>query len=129
MKKSDISVTHGGYFLFAPWRLCARLLPRTVHQRKDVTRRPIRELLHSVEETLFHEWDPIGINANPQCRDEYDSHAPTICRFLLEGADEYKLTALLARIERDSIGRPFTDPERNRRVVRRLRDLVRDEST
>lgn len=48
------------------------------------------KLLEDVKDILFHEWDPIGVNDNPLCRNEYDSYATTIVRYLREGADEKK---------------------------------------
>jgi hypothetical protein len=50
-----------------------------------------KELLQSVKEVLFREWDPIGFNSNPACSDEYDSYASGIVRLLQAEADEYKI--------------------------------------
>jgi hypothetical protein len=41
-------------------------------------------LLLAVQEVLFREWDPIGINDDDLCRNEYDAYASTICRWLRE---------------------------------------------
>jgi hypothetical protein len=84
----------------------------------------LRSLLTSVEEVLFREWDPIGVNGNQQCRDEYDSYAPTICRLLQDGVDEYKLAAHLNELERVSMGLTVIDEELNRKVANRLLALV-----
>jgi hypothetical protein len=51
-----------------------------------------KELWQAVKEVLFQEWDPIGINSNPLCGDEYDSYVSTIVRLLKAEADEYKIT-------------------------------------
>src|SRR4051794_31652361 len=32
-------------------------------------------LYQAIREVLFREWDPIGVNDNPLCEDEYDSYA------------------------------------------------------
>ncbi len=82
------------------------------------------ELLRSVQEVLFRDWDPIGVNSNELLRDEYDSYAPTICRFLREGVDEYKLTAHLSHLQRVSMGLSEIDEDLNRRVARRLLSLT-----
>ena len=61
-----------------------------------------------MQEVLFRQWDPIGVNGNELCRDEYDSYAPTICRWLREGTDEHKLACHLSRLQRDSMGMSTT---------------------
>jgi hypothetical protein len=81
-------------------------------------------LLLAVQEVLFREWDPIGVNDNQLCQDEYDSYAPTICRWLLEGVDEHKLTRHLSQLQRVSMGMSAIDEEVQRRVARRLLELV-----
>jgi hypothetical protein len=83
-------------------------------------------LLPVVREILFTEWDPIGVNEYPQCRDEYDGYAPTICQWLLEGVDEYRLAAHLSRLQRESMGMTVVDEELHRRVARRLIALAAD---
>src|SRR5262249_16961591 len=79
-----------------------------------------KSLLTAVQEVLFREWDPIGVNDNESCRDEYDSYAPTICRWLLKGVDEEKLATHLGELQRVSMGLSSIDDEANRRVARRL---------
>jgi hypothetical protein len=81
-------------------------------------------LLLAVQEVLFREWDPIGVNDDPQCQDEYDSYAPTICGWLREGVDEYKLASHLSQLQRVSMGMSVIDEELHLRVARRLLELV-----
>ncbi len=83
------------------------------------------ELLGAVQDILFREWDPIGVNGNEQCRDEYNSYAPTIRRYLREGIDEYRLSAHLDELMRSSMGLSVRDVEHNRRVARLLIALRR----
>lgn len=83
------------------------------------------QLLNAVQEILFHEWDPIGVNSNELCRDEYDSYAPTICQLLQDGVDECKLATHLGQLQRNSMGMSIIDEELHRRVARRLISLVR----
>jgi hypothetical protein len=82
-------------------------------------------LLQSVRDILFLEWDPIGVNGNESCRDEYDSYAPTIYRYLREGADERKLAGHLRQLAQVSMGLSVIDEELHRRVARRLLLLVK----
>ena len=84
-----------------------------------------KELWQAVKEILFLEWDPIGINSNPDCDDEYDSYVKTIVRLLQAEADEYKITEHLRNLRRVSMGLGSTDEERDRHIARRLINLVR----
>ena len=74
--------------------------------------------------SCFGEWDPIGVNGNELCRDEYDSYAPTVVQLLLTGTDEYKLMLRLSEFQRVSMGMSVIDDELPRRVARRLLALV-----
>jgi hypothetical protein len=79
----------------------------------------IKALQRAVEEVLFREWDPIGVNSYMQCSDEYGSEAATITRLLCEGADEDKLIEQLGDWDDSNV-----DVERNRRVAQQLLALV-----
>jgi hypothetical protein len=82
-----------------------------------------KKLWQEVKEVLFQEWDPIGINSNPACSDEYDSYVNTIVRFIQAGADEYKIAEHLRNLRRVSMGLSSEDEERDRRIARRLINL------
>ena len=82
------------------------------------------QLLQSVRDILFLEWDPIGVNHHDLCRDEYDSYAPTISRLLREGVDEHKLTAHLSQLQRINMGMSVVDEDLHRRIAGRLLSLV-----
>ena len=84
-----------------------------------------KELLQSLKEVLFREWDPIGLNSNPACSGEYDSYANGIVRLLQAEADEYKIAGHLSNLQRVSMGMSSTNEERDRRIARRLISLVR----
>jgi hypothetical protein len=81
------------------------------------------QLAEAVSEVLFREWDPIGVNDNKECRDEYDSYVPGVCRLLREGADEYRIAAHLEPLARVSIGLT-RKPEHHRKVTRRILTLT-----
>jgi hypothetical protein len=76
--------------------------------------------MEAVREILLHEWDPIGVAENPECRDEYDRYARTVCRYLREGVDAFKLGAYLAQVQAVAMGLSRVDEERDRAVVQRL---------
>jgi hypothetical protein len=77
-----------------------------------------------VQEVLFREWDPIGVNNNELCKDEYDSYAGTICQWLQQGVDEYKLASHLSEIQRINMGLSSIDEDANRKIAKRLLALV-----
>jgi hypothetical protein len=83
------------------------------------------KLLEEVRDILFHEWDPIGLNKNPLCRNEYDSYATTIVRYLREGADEKKIHAHLNQLQKLSMGLQQLDEARDLRVARQLINLAK----
>ena len=84
-----------------------------------------KELWQAVKEILFREWDPIGINSNPACQDEYDSYVSAIARLLQAESDKYKITEHLSNLRRVNMGLSSTDEERDRHIARRLINLVR----
>lgn len=79
--------------------------------------------MDAVREILLQEWDPIGVTHNPECSNEYDRYARTVCRFLAEGIDEFRLTSYLYKVETVSMRLPRSDVERIRAVARRLLSL------
>ena len=87
--------------------------------------REIRILQRAVEELLFREWDPIGVNQHSDCVDEYNSYAAIITRLLCEGADEHKLVDYLRRFQRDNMRLSDVEIERDRRVAQLLLQLLR----
>jgi hypothetical protein len=85
-------------------------------------------LLHSVQEILFLEWDPIGVNGNALCRNEYDTYATTVWNLLQSGADEFKIASRLSLFQRGNMGLSVVNEELNRKVARRLVGLVKTRS-
>jgi hypothetical protein len=84
-----------------------------------------KELWQAVKDVLFREWDPIGVNSNPACGDEYDSYVGVIVRLLQAEADEYKIAEHLRSLQRVSMGLSSANEERDRRIAGRLISLIR----
>lgn len=82
------------------------------------------DLLRSVKEILLKAWDPIGVNQHEECKDEYDSYAPKVCRHLREGADEVKLASYLGQLRCGAMGLSPNE-EKDRAVARQLLGLMR----
>jgi hypothetical protein len=57
-------------------------------------------LYKAIDEILWKDWDPIGVNDMPEARDEYQSYLPHIFRLAIEGKDaEHISSSLIATIE------------------------------
>jgi hypothetical protein len=77
-------------------------------------------LLQMVDEILFYEWDPIGINDHLEARDEYGAYVGKICSMVQNGCDEKRLAHHLRGLAGVSMGLSHVDEERDFRVARRL---------
>ncbi|MEL6105304.1 MAG: hypothetical protein AAFU85_04675 [Planctomycetota bacterium] len=81
------------------------------------------QLADQVRETLWRDWDPIGVNEYPEARDEYDSYVSGVCSLLLDGADARKLRKHLEQIETVTMGLSFPCPQLDT-VVQKLLSMV-----
>src|SRR5688500_20383393 len=63
------------------------------------------EVMDSIRNILFQDWDPIGVNENPSLRDEYDSCIAPVYRLLSEGASAEEIADCLFKLEHD-LGMP-----------------------
>ena len=52
--------------------------------------------LEEIKNLLWEEWDPIGVNYNPNLSDEYDSCADEIYAMLRRGADAEEIARYLS---------------------------------
>lgn len=64
----------------------------------------LHELYGRVGEVLFYEWDPIGVNGMPSCRDEYDNYVPIIASYLEDYFDSNALRDLMLHIVTETMG-------------------------
>ena len=87
------------------------------------TRDRVRRLMSAVDQILWDEWDPIGVNELP--RDEYSSYVGPIVTLLLRESDAAEIAAHLEQIEKVTIGCSRGDEVR-RRVVERLKSISLD---
>jgi len=62
------------------------------------------QLYNLIDDLLWEEWDPIGINDMPEARDEYSSYTPQIFSLAMHGASNEDIAEKLKRIEIDWIG-------------------------
>ncbi len=71
-----------------------------------------------IEEILIREWDPLGIAAQPECRNQYSCYVAGVYRLLAQGASESELAEHLALKEQQQMG--LTSPSRLLEKVARL---------
>lgn len=81
-----------------------------------------KRLWKEINTILFRDWDPIGVNDEPQCEDEYESYVGGIYRLIVGDADRFKLAQHLARIETVSMG--LDDPDQDGRCGRVAEQLL-----
>jgi hypothetical protein len=62
------------------------------------------ELYKRLDMILWHDWDPIGISAHPEARDEYYSYLPQVFGLVMQGANQDQLAAFLHKIETKTMG-------------------------
>ncbi len=64
-----------------------------------------KQRLKYVEQVLFNDWDPIGVNVGFEAFDEYDSYAPHIVSMWFDGSlTEETLVQYLLEIEAKQMG-------------------------
>jgi hypothetical protein len=81
-----------------------RLLNSVVrcHLRKKLPPREL-ELYRFIDETLWRDWDPIGIGGMAGARDEYHGYLPAVYKLALVG-DREKITDYLFSVATDQMG-------------------------
>ena len=81
------------------------------------------EIQNSIGRILFEDWDPIGVNDNPNLADEYDRYIAPVYRILTGSRSEEELMDFLFNTENDAMGCGCKDREMLRPVARRLLTL------
>lgn len=57
-----------------------------------------------IDELLWSNWDPIGINDTPEARNEYQSYLPEIFALKINNAGRDKIANSLYKIETNNMG-------------------------
>ena len=82
------------------------------------------ELQDLIRQVFLRDWNPIGVNNDPELADEYGSYIAPVYRILVGNRSEDDLIDLLYRAERDQIGTACESPEQLRRVAQKLLALA-----
>lgn len=86
------------------------------------------QLYRLCNEVLFYVWDPIGVSTSAAARDEYDSYAKTVFRYLQEDQNAKKIADYLGKVRTSTIGLPAA-PSEDRKIAELLvawRESVRE---
>jgi len=63
-----------------------------------------KELYDKIDEILWREWDPIGVNDIEDVREEYQSYTPQIFSLKIQGADKLIISEHLYKLETNNMG-------------------------
>jgi hypothetical protein len=63
-----------------------------------------KQLYKRIDEILWNDWDPIGVNDIENVRDEYQSYTPHIFSLTIQGADKTQIAEHLYKIETINMG-------------------------
>lgn len=81
------------------------------------------ELIARVDEVLYQEWDPIGVNGDPDTWDEYSSYAPGLLRYAM-GGDPDVVADQLAKIAKEFMGLSRGDRNHDVETAQKLVDIA-----
>ncbi|GAB3796303.1 hypothetical protein GCM10028819_13650 [Spirosoma humi] len=77
------------------------------------------QLYTFIDELLWQEWDPIGINDCFEVRDEYSSYASQVFSLVIHGATAEELAQKLLSIEQETMGL-LGNIEKNSELARKV---------
>jgi len=86
-------------------------------KRKSITNEQM--LYKQIDEILWNDWDPIGINDCEEARDEYYGYLPHVWRFKIMNADAETIAEYLIKVETDRMGL-FGNIENCRNVANKI---------
>jgi len=63
-----------------------------------------KSVYKSIDEILWNDWDPLGVNEFSEARDEYQSYTPDIFKLKIIGADKETIAQTLNDIATQKMG-------------------------
>ena len=75
-----------------------------------------RRIRAAIGRVLLQDWDPIGINHEPNAQDEYDGYVGEIYELLLRQATEDEISAHLLQIVQERMGLNSNKDQQSRTV-------------
>ncbi len=86
----------------------------------ELTTEQRTELLKRIDQILWNDWDPIGINDYGGPEDEYDDYSPEILELLIENAGTEEIAKKLLSFESEWI-EVFTNDVHRLKVARKIK--------
>ena len=84
---------------------------------------PEHKALHDkIDEILWQDWDPIGVNYTEEARDEYQNYTPMIFSLKIAGADVEGIASKLLEIETKWMGL-YNGDANCKKVAQKIFDL------
>lgn len=81
-----------------------------------------KELHKKIDDILWNDWDPIGVNDIEDVRDEYTSYVPYIVNLKMNNADIQKISKHLSQLETVSMGMVGNE-ERCKKIAQKIVEL------
>ncbi|MFC5920111.1 hypothetical protein ACFPVS_05005 [Neisseria weixii] len=78
------------------------------------------KLCRVVDEILWRMWDPLEINDEENCRDEYQSYAYVLTGMLGRGADKHEIAQYLAQLQSEAMGLSGMDKRRTEQTAQEI---------
>ena len=78
-----------------------------------------KKLYKTIDEILWNDWDPIGVNDTEEARDEYQSYTPQVYSFRINNSDSETIAQHLHKIETERMGL-FGDIKKCRQVAEKI---------
>ena len=72
-----------------------------------------------IDEILWNEWDPLGVNDMEEARDEYQSYTPQVFSLKLNNRDKETIAQHLLKIEKERMDLPG-NIEKCRKVAEKI---------
>ncbi|MBN8667248.1 MAG: hypothetical protein J0M30_07045 [Chitinophagales bacterium] len=63
-----------------------------------------KNLYKIIDELLWNEWDPIGVNEYEEARDEYHTYVPQVFKLRIDKSDSEAIAQYLLKVETERMG-------------------------
>jgi hypothetical protein len=72
--------------------------------KSDAMEDTLKHAFNQIDEILWNDWDPLGVNGISEARDEYHSYVWKVVDFKLKGVDAETITQYLLQVETVQMG-------------------------
>lgn len=85
-----------------------------------MTPKEYKKYYRIVDQILWEDWDPIGVNSDKDWSDEYRDYVPAIVSQVMKGASALEISSCLVEITVDSIGFDPISPDAYLEVAQKI---------